>query len=85
MLEDIPDVAYIIFSFPVKMLPLFDEAVLAYQDELIDTHKDKHMSVKRDVHVRIFGFNFQNSDGITRYLIFLKKDLIRALMNKYKD
>lgn len=69
LLEDIPEVAYVIFSSPIKMLPLFDSAALACQEEILEQHEDKaSMGKKENCHVRIFGFNFQNSEGITRYL-----------------
>lgn len=71
MLEEIPEVAYIVFAFPVKMFPIFDTAVVECQ-EVMQDHEDKALMTKKiNCHVRIFGFNFQNSDGITQYLIFI--------------
>ena len=60
--------AYIVFSSPVKMLPIFDTAVAECQEELLQQHEERTRMVKKsNCHVRIFGFNFQNSDGITTY------------------
>jgi hypothetical protein len=70
LVGDIPEVALVIFSSPIKMLPIFDTAALECQEELLQQHDDKaSMTKKLNCHVRICNFNFQSSDGINRYPI----------------
>ncbi len=68
LVEDNPEIAHTIFFSPISMLPIFDQAMWECQEEIFQEHEKQSKMIKKpNCHVRIHGFQFQNSDGIARY------------------